>query len=106
MKLVYMCFVSNGFDDHYRSLVCSSMNAGEFLTGVVKEYGKAAALLNDAAAPYFIALNLDTLKATSLGLFKLEKDGKIFAPTGRGQFSGKPADPDDIRERAEQMLNE
>ena len=106
MKLVYMCFVSNGFDDQYQSLVCSSMNAGEFLTNVVREYWKAAALLKDAVAPYFIALNLDTLQVKSLGFFRLEKDGKIYAQTGRGQFSGKPASPEDLQERAEEMFHE
>ncbi len=104
MKIAYMCFVSNGFDDHFKSLVCSSMSVREFLPGIVKEYWKASAYLKDAVGPYVIAVHLETLQAKPLGAFKLEKDGNLFAQTGRGQYSGKPASPDDIRERAEQLF--
>ena len=106
MKLVYMCFVSNGFDDQYKSLVCSSMNAREFLPNVVREYWKASALLKDAVAPYMLAIKLETLQVKSLGFFKLERDGNLFPQTGRGQFSGKPASPDDLRQRAEGLFND
>ena len=104
MKLVYLCFVSNGFDDQYKALVFSSMNVREFIPGVIREYWKVSALLKDAVAPYLLALNLDTLEVKPLGFFKLERDGKLYPPTGRGQFSGKAASPDDLRERAEQMF--
>jgi hypothetical protein len=104
MKIVYMCFVSNGFDNHFLSLACSSMSAEEFIPNVVREYWRAASTLKDAAAPYVIALNLETLQAQPLGIFRLERDGKLYGPMGRGTFSGKPEDPDDLRERAKKML--
>lgn len=105
MKLVYMCFVSNGFDDHYKSLVTSSMSPREFLPNVVKEYWRVSALLKDAVCPYFVAVDLETMQARPLGVFRLDRDGKIFAQVSRGQFSGKPESPDDLRERAEKLFS-
>lgn len=106
MKIVYMCFVSNGFDDHFLTMVCSSMNVREFLPSIVREYWKSSSWLTDAAGPYIIAVNLETLQVKPLGLFRLEKDGKIYAQIGRAEYSGKPESPDDMRERAERKLNE
>lgn len=99
MKIVYMCFVSNGFDDHFKALVCSSMGEKEFLTGVVRDYWKASSTVQDAASPYFLAVDLDTLQAKPIGFFKLEKDGKVYAQVARGQYSGKPVDAEDLKER-------
>jgi hypothetical protein len=104
MKIAYMCFVSNGFDDHFETMVCASINEKEFLAGVAKEYPKASAQIKDGVAPYFLALNLETLEAKPLGTYRLDKDGKVFSPMSRGQFSGKPDSPDDLRERAELLL--
>jgi hypothetical protein len=104
MKIAYLCFVSNGFDDHFLTLVCSNMNVREFLSGVVREYWKSSSWLTDAVGPYVLAINLDTLETKPLGLFKLDKDGKMYAQIGRGQYSGKPESPDDLRERAQQQL--
>ncbi len=106
MKIAYMCFVSNGFDDHFLALVCSSLNVREFLPNVVKEYWKSSSWLTDAVGPYVLAVNLDTLQVKPLGLFKLEKDGKLYSQIGRGQRSGKPESPDDLREKAEKILSE
>jgi hypothetical protein len=105
MKIVYLCFVSNGFDDHFKTLVCSSMSEKEFLAGVAREYLKASSSHQDAVSPYFLAVNLDTLQAKPIGFFKLEKDGKIYAQVGRGQYSGKAVDPDDLKERTELSFN-
>lgn len=105
MKIVYMCFVSNGFDDHYRALACASMNVKDFIPAVVREYWKASSTVQDAASPYFLAVDLDTLHAKPIGFFKIEKDGKIYAQVGRGQYSGKPVDADDLKERAELSFN-
>ena len=106
MKIAYMCFVSNGFDDHFLAPVCSGMNVREFLPNVVREYWKSSSWLTDAAGPYVIALNLDTLQVKAIGLYKLDRDGKLYAQTGRGQYSGEPESPDDLRERAIQKLKE
>jgi hypothetical protein len=106
MKIAYICFVSNGFDDHYMTMVCSGMNVREFLPNVVREYWKASSWLADAAGPYIIAVNLETLHTRALGLFKLEKDGKLYAQVGRSEYSGKPETPDDLREMAERKLSE
>ena len=106
MKIAYMCFVSNGFDDHFLTLVCSSMNVRGFLPNIARDYWKASSWLEDAVGPYVIAVNLDGLQARPLGLFKLGKDGKLYPQIGRGEYSGKPESPDDMRERAIQKLNE
>jgi hypothetical protein len=105
MKIVYMCFVSNGFDDHFMTLVSSGMSPREFIPSVVKEYWKSSSLLKDAAGPYIVALNLETLQARPLGPFKLDRDGKLYAQISRGQYSGKPETPEELQERAEQILN-
>jgi hypothetical protein len=106
MKIGYMCFVSNGFDDHFLSLVCSSMNVREFHSSIVKEYWKSSSWLDDAVGPYILAVNLDTLVVRPLGLFKLGKEGNLYPQIGRGEYSGKPETPDNLRERAEKKLNE
>ena len=106
MKIAYMCFVSNGFDDHYMTMVCSGTNVRDLLPNIVREYWKSTSWLKDAVGPYVIAVNLETLQTRALGLFKLEKDGKLYAPVGSGEYSGKPASPDDLREIAERKLNE
>jgi hypothetical protein len=106
MKIAYMSFVSNGFDDHYLAHVCSGINVRDFHAGIVRDYWKASSWLQDAVGPYIIAVDLDTLQTKPLGLFKLEKDGKLYAQTGRGEYSGKPESPDDLREMAERKLSE
>ena len=104
MKLVYMCFVSNGFDDHFKTLVTSSMSPREFLPGIVKEYWRVSALLKDAVCPYLVAVDLDTMQVRPLGVYRLDRDGRIFAQVSRGQYSGKPETPDDLRERAQKLF--
>lgn len=106
MKIAYMCFVSNGFDDHFMTMACAGTNVRELLPNIVREYWKSTALLKDAAGPYLIAVDLETLRTKPLGLFKLEKDGKLYAPVGRAEYSGKPETPDELRELAERKLSE
>jgi hypothetical protein len=106
MKIAYMCFVSNGFDDHFETLVCASLNVRDFQTSVVKEYWKVSTQFKDGVAPYFVALNLETLQAKPLGMYKLDKEGKLFPQMSRGQYSGKPEAPDELRERAEMLLKQ
>ena len=101
-----MSFVSNGFDDHFLAHVSSGLNVREFHTGIVRDYWKASSWLTDAVGPYILVTNLETLQTKPLGLFKLEKDGKLYGQIGRGQQSGKPESPDDLRERAVKVLSE
>jgi hypothetical protein len=82
------------------------MNVREFLTSIVREYWKSSSWLEDAVGPYILVVNLDTLQVKPLGLFKLGKDGKLYPQIGRGEYSGKPESPDELRERAVQKLNE
>jgi len=104
MKLVYLCFVSNGFDDHFMKLACCAGSARDFLTAMVRDYWKATVGLKDAVGPYVLALDLETQKATSLGHFQLSKDGKVFAQIGRGEFSGRPETPETFEERARRLI--
>jgi len=106
MKLVYLCFVSNGFDDHFMKLVCCAGSGREFLSGMVREYWKATAGLKDAVGPYVIALDLETLRAKPLGSFQISKDGKIFAQVGRAEFSGRPETPESFEELARARMVE
>ena len=106
MKLVYMCFVSNGFDDHFIKLVCSATSGKEFLPGIVREYWKASTGITDAAGPYVVALDLETLRAKPIGMFQLYRDGKIYAQVGRGEFSGKPETPESFDETVLQRMGD
>jgi len=104
MKLVYLCFVSNGFDDHFMKLACCAGTGKEFLAAIVRDYWKATVGLQDAVGPYVLALDLETLKAKSLGHFQISKDGKVFAQIARGEFSGRPETPETFEERAKQVM--
>jgi len=106
MRLVYLCFVSNGFDDHFLRLVCCSASGKDILTGMVRDYWRAAMGLQDAVGPYVLALDLDTMKAKPLGRFQLSKDGKVFAQIARGEFSGKPETAETLEERARRVMIE
>ncbi|HMK39766.1 MAG TPA: hypothetical protein VK569_10520, partial [Bacteroidota bacterium] len=105
MKIAYLGFVSNGFDDHFLAHVFSGMNVREFHAGLVREYSKASSWLEDAAGPYLVAVNLETLQAKPLGMFKLDRGGKLYPQIARGQFSGKADTPDDLKERAEKLFS-
>ena len=106
MRIAYMCFVSNGFDDHFIKLACSSLTAKEFLPSVAREYWKSSTGVKDAAGPYILAVNLETLQAKALGLFQLYRDGKLYAHIGRGEYSGKPETPEDLEEAVARKMSE
>jgi len=50
-------------------------------------------------------VDLETMQARPLGSYRLNRDGRIYAQISRGQFSGKPESPDDLRERAEKLFS-
>ena len=106
MRLAYLCFVSNGLDDHFMKLVCSCMSAKEFLLNVEREYWKCSTGLKDAVGAYSLAVDLDCLRVKALGLSKIEKDGKLYPRIGRGKYSGRPESPEELEQRAELMMNE
>ena len=61
---------------------------------------KASPWLEDAVGPYAIIVNPGGLEARPLGLFTPGKDWKLYPQIGRGELSGKPESPDDMREKA------
>ena len=106
MKIVYVCFVSNGFDDHFIKLVCASLGAKEFLAAVGREYWKASAGIADAAGPYVLAVDLETMHVKPLGLFQLFRDGKLYAHVGRGEYSGKAETPEELEMEVARAMSE
>jgi hypothetical protein len=106
MKILYLCFVSNGFDDQYVKLAYSSMSAKEFVGNMAREYLKASASVKDATSPYTLAVDLETLQVKTLGAFKLDKEGKLYRQVWRGEFSGKAETPEDLEEDVRRRLSE
>jgi len=106
MKILYLCFVSNGFDDQFVKLAYSSMSAKEFVGNMGKEYLRSSAGVQDAAMPYTLAVDLENLEVWPLGAFKVDKDGKIYSQVARGEFSGKAETAEDLEEAVRRRLSE